>query len=204
MAFKLIDLPYDDDALAPAVSAETLSYHHGKHHQAYIDKTNKAIEGTDHADKSLEEVVAAARGSDQGLFNNAAQSWNHGFYWHSMAGDGGSASDELKSMIDSAFGSTGALEDKLKERGAGHFASGWVWLVEKGGELTIEETHDGDTLADKDGVNPLLVIDLWEHAYYLDHQNKRPEYLDAVVGSKLNWSFASENLARGTIWEYPA
>ncbi|GMM92595.1 superoxide dismutase [Qipengyuania sp. MTN3-11] len=203
MAFKLIDLPYDDSALAPAVSAETLSYHHGKHHQAYIDKTNKAIEGTDLADKPLEDVVAAARGSDQGLFNNAAQSWNHGFYWHSMTGEESSASDELKSMIDSAFGSTDGLKDKLKERGAGHFASGWVWLAEKGGELTIEETHDGDTLADKNGLNPLLVIDLWEHAYYLDHQNKRPEYLDAVVGSKLNWSFASDNLARGNTWRYP-
>ncbi len=203
MAFKLIDLPYSDDALAPAVSAETLSYHHGKHHQAYIDKTNKAIEGTDHADKSLEEVVGAARGSNQGLFNNAAQSWNHGFYWHSMVGEESAASDELKSMIESAFGSVDGLKEKLKERGAGHFASGWVWLAEKGGALTIEETHDGDTLADKEGTNPLLVVDLWEHAYYLDHQNSRPAYLDAVVGKKLNWSFASENLARGDTWTYP-
>ena len=204
MAFKLIDLPYADTALDPAISAETLSYHHGKHHQAYIDKTNKAIEGTDHADKSLEEVIGAARGSDQGLFNNSAQSWNHGFYWHSMAESETSPSDELKSMIESSFGSVDDLKSKLKDRGAGHFASGWVWLAEKGGSLSIEETHDGDTLADKDGVNPLLVIDLWEHAYYLDHQNKRPEYLDEVVGNKLNWSFASENLARGETWEYPA
>lgn len=203
MAFKLIDLPYSDTALAPAVSAETLSYHHGKHHQAYIDKTNDAIEGTEHADKSLEEVIAAARGSNQGLFNNSAQSWNHGFYWHSMAGEETAPSDELKAKIESAFGSIDALKDKLKERGAGHFASGWVWLAEKGGELTIEETHDGDTLADRDGINPLLTIDVWEHAYYLDHQNKRPAYLDAVVGSKINWAFASENLARGTTWTYP-
>ena len=161
MAFEVTPLPYEDTALAPAVSAETLSYHHGKHHKAYIDKTNAAIEGTDHADKSLIEVISAARGSDQGLFNNSAQSWNHGFYWHSMAADGGEPTDELKSMIDDSFGSVDELKSQLQERGAGHFASGWVWLAEKGGKLTIEETHDGDTLADKDGVNPLLVIDLW-------------------------------------------
>ena len=202
MAFALIDLPYGDTALEPAISSETLSYHHGKHHKAYIDKTNAAIEGSDKADKSLIEVVSSARGSDQGLFNNSAQSWNHGFYWHSLADSETSASDELMSMIKTAFGSVDELKDKLKERGAGHFASGWVWLAEKGGELTIMETHDGDTLADQDGVNPLLTIDLWEHAYYLDHQNKRPEYLEAVQ-DKLNWSFASENLARGTTWEYP-
>ena len=202
MAFELIDLPYEDTALEPAVSAKTLSFHHGKHHKAYIDKTNAAIEGGDLADKSLEDIIAAARGSNAGLFNNSAQSWNHGFYWHSMAADETGASDELKSMIDDAFGSTDGLKEKLAERGAGHFASGWVWLAVKGGKLSIEETHDGDTLADQGEFNPLLVIDLWEHAYYLDHQNARPAYLDAVNG-KLNWKFASENLARGTTWKYP-
>lgn len=202
MAFALIDLPYDDTALEPAVSAKTLSFHHGKHHKAYIDKTNAAIEGGELADKSLEEVIAAARGSNAGLFNNSAQSWNHGFYWHSMAAEETNASGELKSMIDEAFGSIDGLKEKLAERGAGHFASGWVWLAVKDGKLTIEETHDGDTLADQADVNPLLVIDLWEHAYYLDHQNARPAYLEAVSG-KLNWSFASENLARGTTWQYP-
>ena len=202
MAFALIDLPYDDTALEPAVSAKTLSFHHGKHHKAYIDKTNAAIEGGELADKSLEEVIAAARGSNAGLFNNSAQSWNHGFYWHSMAPEETNASGELKSMIDEAFGSIDGLKEKLAERGAGHFASGWVWLAVKDGKLTIEETHDGDTLADQADVNPLLVIDLWEHAYYLDHQNARPAYLEAVNG-KLNWSFASENLARGTTWQYP-
>ncbi|MFL0357129.1 superoxide dismutase [Erythrobacter sp. GH1-10] len=203
MAFELIDLPYPDTALEPAISANTLSFHHGKHHNAYVSKMNDAIEGTAHADASLEAIIAAARGSNQGLFNNAAQSWNHGFYWHSMAGSETAPSDELKAKIDAAFGSVDALKDQLKARGAGHFASGWVWLAEKGGELSIEETHDGDTLADQDGVNPLLVIDVWEHAYYLDHQNARPSYLDAVVGSKINWAFASENLARGTTWTYP-
>ena len=202
MAFELIDLPYEDTALEPAVSAKTLSFHHGKHHKAYIDKTNAAIEGGDLADKSLEDVIAAARGSNAGLFNNSAQSWNHGFYWHSMAAEETGASDELKSMIDDAFGSADGLKEKLAERGAGHFASGWVWLAVKGGKLSIEETHDGDTLADQGEFNPLLVIDLWEHAYYLDHQNARPAYLDAV-NDKLNWKFASENLARGTTWKYP-
>ena len=202
MTFEVTPLPYEDTALAPAISAETLSFHHGKHHKAYVDKTNAAIDGTAHADKSLEEVISAARGSDQGLFNNSAQSWNHGFYWHSMAADGGTPTDELKSMIDDSFGSVDELKSQLQDRGAGHFASGWVWLAEKGGKLTIEETHDGDTLADKDGVNPLLVIDLWEHAYYLDHQNARPAYLKAVTEQKLNWSFASENLTRGTTWSY--
>ncbi len=115
MAFEVTPLPYADTALAPAISAETLSFHHGKHHKAYVDKTNAAIEGTDHADKSLEEVIAAARGSDQGLFNNSAQSWNHGFYWHSMAAEGGKPTDELKTMIDDSFGSV----DELKTQATG-------------------------------------------------------------------------------------
>ena len=203
MAFKLIELPYSESALDPAISSETISYHYGKHHQAYIDKTNSAIEGTDHENKTLKEVIAAARGSDQGLFNNSAQSWNHGFYWHSLSGETTHPSEELETMIKRDFGSTDEVKSKLEERGAGHFASGWVWLAEKNGKLSIEETHDGDTLADSD-FNPLLTIDVWEHAYYLDHQNKRPEYLKAVLKDKLNWSFASENLARGTAWEYPS
>jgi Fe-Mn family superoxide dismutase len=203
MAFEVTPLPYADTALEPAISAETLSFHHGKHHKAYIDKTNAAIAGTDMADDDLETVIKKARGSNQGLFNNAAQSWNHGFYWHSLCADTGNPSDELGSMISDAFGSVDELKKQLKERGAGHFASGWVWLVEKGGKLAIAETHDGDTLADQEG-NPLLVIDLWEHAYYLDHQNARPAYLEAVIEGKLNWSFAGENLARGTTWKYPS
>ena len=202
MAFQLIPLPYDDNALDPAISAETLSYHYGKHHQAYIDKMNAAIDGTDHADQPMEAIIAAARGSNQGLFNNAAQSWNHAFYWHSMTGKSTAPSGDLAAKINEAFGSLDALKDALKSRGAGHFASGWVWLAEKDGKLSIEETHDGDTLADSE-FNPLLTIDVWEHAYYLDHQNKRPAYLDAVVDGKLNWAFAAENLERGSTWIYP-
>jgi Fe-Mn family superoxide dismutase len=201
MAFEVTPLPYSDTALEPAISAETLSFHHGKHHKAYVDKTNAAIAGTDMADDELETIVKKARGSNQGLFNNAAQSWNHGFYWNSLCETSGSPSDELKSMIDDAFGSAEDLAKQLKDRGAAHFSNGWVWLVEKGGKLEIGETHDGDTMADQD-CNPLLVIDLWEHAYYLDHQNLRPKYLEAVVDSKLNWGFAAENLARGSTWKY--
>ena len=203
MAFTLVDLPYADTALEPAVSAHTLSFHHGKHHKAYVDKMNAAIAGTDHDSAALEDVVAATRGANQGLFNNAAQTWNHAFYWHSMAASETEASAELAAKIDEAFGSMDELKAQLKARGAGHFASGWVWLAEKDGALSIEETHDGDTLADS-GFNPLLTIDVWEHAYYLDHQNARPAYLDAVVDHKINWAFASENLARGSAWTYPA
>lgn len=202
MAYQLIDLPYPDTALEPAVSAQTLSFHHGKHHNAYVTKMNDAIDGGPHADAAMEDIIAAARGSNQGLFNNAAQSWNHGFYWHSMAAEETAPSDDLKAKIEEAFGSVDELKSLLKSRGAGHFASGWVWLAEKDGKLSIEETHDGDTLADSD-FNPLLTVDVWEHAYYLDHQNARPAYLDAVVDNKLNWAFASENLARGTTWTYP-
>ncbi|WP_379554102.1 superoxide dismutase [Qipengyuania sp. DGS5-3] len=202
MAFTLLALPYADTALDPAISAQTFSFHYGKHHQAYIDKMNAAIDGTDHADKSMEEIVAASRGSNQGLFNNAAQSWNHGFYWHSLAPSETAPSAELTDMINDAFGSVDELKKQLADRGAGHFASGWVWLAEKDGKLSIEETHDGDTLADS-GFNPLLTVDVWEHAYYLDHQNARPAYLSAVIGGHLNWSFASENLARGSVWVYP-
>lgn len=202
MAFEVTPLPYEPTALEPAISAETLSFHHGKHHKAYIDKTNAAIAGTDLENAALEDVIRSARGQNQGLFNNSAQSWNHGFYWNSLTPSAGQPSEELQSMIDSAFGSTEALETQLKERGVGHFSNGWVWLLERGGQLEIGETHDGDTFADQDA-NPLLVIDLWEHAYYLDHQNLRPKYLEEVVGGKLNWAFAAENLNRGTTWKYP-
>jgi Fe-Mn family superoxide dismutase len=203
LAFEITPLPYDKDALAPAISAETLGFHHGKHHKAYVDKTNAAIEGTDMAGDDLETVIAKARGSNQGLFNNAAQSWNHAFYWNSLSPNAQQPSGDLAQKIDAAFGSLDALKTKLAERGAGHFASGWVWLAEKDGTLSIEETHDADTLADS-GFNPLLTIDVWEHAYYLDHQNLRPDYLKQVIDGHINWSFAADNLARGTVWKYPS
>jgi len=203
MAFELIALPYDSGALEPAISARTLSFHHGKHHKAYIDKTNAAVAGTDLAGADLVTVIGKARGSNQGLFNNAAQSWNHGFYWNSLSPTAQQPSGELAQKIDAAFGSFDELKKKLAERGAGHFSNGWVWLAAKNGALSIEETHDGDTLADT-GTLPLLTIDVWEHAYYLDHQNVRPDYLKQVIEGHINWAFAAENLARGTAWTYPA
>ena len=202
MAFELIPLPYAEDALEPAISAKTLSFHHGKHHKAYVDKTNSLIDGTELDGKPLREIVAAARGKNQPLFNNAGQAWNHGFYWHSLTPRPSEPSGPLGEAIAASFGSLDELKKKLAADGAGHFASGWVWLAAKSGGLSVEQTHDGDTLADS-AMNPLLVIDLWEHAYYLDRQNARPAYLDAVIG-QLNWDFAAENLARGSAWQYPA
>ena len=202
MAFDLIDLPFAKDALEPAISAKTLSCHHGKHHKAYVEKTNKAIAGTALAEADLETVIAKSRDKDKALFNNAAQAWNHGFYWNSLSPDGGAPAGELAELIDKGFGSLDAFKEKFAAIGAAHFASGWVWLAEMDGELFIEETHDGNTLADSK-MNPLLVLDVWEHAYYLDHQNDRPAYLEGVI-ALLDWEFAAENLARGAVWKYPA
>lgn len=202
MPVSLMPLPYGTDALAPAISAETLAVHHGKHHKGYVDKTNAATADGPLADAPLEAIVAAARIDQPKLFNNAAQSWNHGFYWASLNPAGGAPAGELRMAIERDFGSVEALKAELAQRGADHFASGWVWLASANGRLAVLETHDGDTLADQSAV-PLLVIDLWEHAYYLDRQNVRPDYLKAVIDDRLNWDFAAENLARGTAWTYP-
>jgi Fe-Mn family superoxide dismutase len=207
MAFELMPLPYPEDALAPAISAETLRYHHGKHHKAYVDKTNEALSGTELVRADLETVIAAARHGDKALFNNAAQAWNHCFYWHSLTPEDDRPGGELLRWIETSFGSLDDLRHELVERGTRHFGSGWLWLVTRRGRLSIKETHDAETLADAGDeaeLQPLLVIDLWEHAYYLDHQNQRTEYLEQVVGQHLNWDFAAENFARGTIWRCPA
>jgi Fe-Mn family superoxide dismutase len=204
MTIQLPPLPFGEDALAPAISAETLRTHHGKHHKAYVDKTNAAVEGGELADASLEQIIkASAQNGDQKLFNNAAQAWNHGFYWHSLSAEAKQPSGDLASAIDAAFGSLDALKEELAKQGADHFASGWVWLASREGKLTVVQTHDAETLAHEGG-NPLLVIDLWEHAYYLDHKNLRPDYLKQVIGEHLDWDFAAENLARGSAWTYPA
>jgi len=204
MSITLMPLPYGTDALAPAISSDTLEVHHGKHHKAYVDKTNAAVADGSMADAALEDIIAGARGKDQGLFNNSAQTWNHGFYWASLSPSQTKPQGELASALERDFGSANALTEELAKRGAGHFASGWVWLAAEGGKLTIVETHDADTLADKAGTNPLLLIDLWEHAYYLDYKNDRPGYLKAVLDQVINWEFAAENLARGSRWTYPA
>jgi Fe-Mn family superoxide dismutase len=204
MAISLPPLPYADTALEPAISATTLQTHHGKHHKAYVDKTNAAIEGTDLADKSLEEIVAAAESKgDKGLFNNAAQSWNHAFYWNSLTPASSKPTGDLASAIEGSFGSLDRLREELVSQGAAHFASGWVWLVARGDKLTVEQTHDAATFATGNG-KALLVIDLWEHAYYLDHKNLRPEYLKAVIEKHLNWTLAAENFDRDARWTYPA
>jgi len=202
MSFDLIDLPYAYSALEPAISRETLQFHHDKHHKAYVDKTNAALKGTVLAEADLETVIAKSRDKDKALFNNAAQAWNHGFYWNSLSPDGGAPEGELGELVEKGFGSLDQFKEKFAQAGAGHFASGWVWLAEHQGELFIKETHDADTLADGE-MNPLLVLDVWEHAYYLDYQNERPKHLEAAI-ALLDWDFAAENLARGSVWRYPA
>jgi Fe-Mn family superoxide dismutase len=208
MTISLLPLPYADTALEPAISATTLQTHHGKHHKAYVDKTNAALVGGDHTQASLADIIAAAAASDdKGLFNNAAQVWNHGFYWHSLSPEAQTPTDDLAAAIYSTFGSFDALKEELAQQGAAHFASGWLWLVSCEGLLSVEQTHDAATFAvpgANGNANPLLVIDLWEHAYYIDHKNVRADYLSEVIAAHLAWNFASANLARGTPWTYPA
>lgn len=196
MAFALPDLPYSRDALAPAISKETLDYHYGKHHQAYVNKTNDAIKGTDHDGKSLVEVVRAAKANDnQGLFNNSAQVWNHTLLWNSYSPDGGGApSGKLADMIDNSFGSLADFKTAFKEKATGNFASGWTWLCESGGKLEIVNTDDADTPLVHDGKKALLTLDVWEHAYYLDKQNDRGAYVDDFLEKLINWDFAAANL----------
>jgi Fe-Mn family superoxide dismutase len=204
MAIILSPLPYADDALSPVISATTLQTHHGKHHRTYVDKTNAATEGTDLADASVEEIVAAAtKTGNKALFNNSAQTWNHGFYWYSLSPSATTPSADLATAIDAAFGSLDALKAELVAQGTAHFASGWVWLVAKDGKLSVEQTHDAASYADLSGV-PLLVLDVWEHAYYLDHKNVRPDYLKKVTEGHLNWDFASANFASAALWTYPS
>ena len=197
--FKLAPLPWDDDALAPTISANTISFHYYKHHQAYVDMLNKLVEGSPFADLKLEEIVqktsGAADAKEKKIFNNAAQVWNHDFYWHSLTPTKTAPSAQLDSAIAAAFGSRDELLVKLAEAGRDQFGSGWAWLVSKGGKLSIEKTSNAETPMAK-GVNCLLTVDVWEHAYYLDYQNARPKYLESVLGKLLNWNFASTNLTK--------
>lgn len=207
MTIALTPLPYPETALAPAVSAVTLQTHHGRHHRAYVDNVNAAIKGGPHAQANLADIItAAAQTDDKALFNNAAQAWNHGFYWHSLSPAAQAPDATLLSAIESTFGSFDALKDRLLQQGTAHFGSGWVWLVKRGTLLSVEQTHDAATFAvagpGGDAV-PLLAIDLWEHAYYLDYRNVRKTYLDKVIGDHLAWAFASENFARAAVWTYP-
>jgi Fe-Mn family superoxide dismutase len=197
MAFSLPDLPYGRGDLAPHISEETLNYHHGKHHQAYVTNLNGLIEGTDLADKSLEEIIkiAAADKSKAGLFNNAAQVWNHTFYWHSMKPNGGGKpTGKIADKIESDLGGYDQFVKDFKAAGGGQFGSGWAWLVLKDGKLAITKTPNAETPLTEAGVTPILTMDVWEHAYYLDYQNSRPNYMDAFINNLINWDFANKNL----------
>ena len=190
----LAPLPYADDALAPTVSAKTISFHYGKHHAGYVKTLNGLIAGTKYEGLSLGEIVAASRDAgDTAIFNNAAQIWNHDFYWRSLApaGKGGAPSEPLLAAINGAFGSLDACKTALADAAVKRFGSGWAWLLCRDGKIVVERTPNAETPAGLTGVKPLLVVDVWEHAYYLDWQNQRAAYVKAVVDGHLNWSAAS-------------
>ena len=192
----LPDLPYRRSALDPHVSERTLDFHYGKHHAAYVTNANKMIEGTPLADKSLEEIVQVAAGdaSKAGLFNNSAQVWNHTFFWNSMApSGGGQPSGEIGKRIDADFGSYDQFREAFVTAATTQFGSGWAWLVEDGGKLAVTKTANADTPL-VHGQKPLLTIDVWEHAYYLDYQNRRPDFVNAFLDHLANWEFAEGNI----------
>lgn len=194
MSFELPALPYAKNALEPHISAETLEFHYGKHHQTYVTKLNGLIEGTDFAGKSLEEIVKTSSG---GVFNNAAQVWNHTFYWNSMAPNaGGEPTGALADAINKTFGSFAEFKAKFNDSAVNNFGSSWTWLVKKAdGSLAIVNTSNAATPITEAGVTPLLTVDLWEHAYYIDYRNVRPNYLEGFW-KLANWSFAAANFAK--------
>ena len=189
-------LPYAENALDPVISANTLGFHYGKHHMAYLNNLNKLIAGTEFADMPLEKIVAATAGKPDkvAIFNNAAQTWNHTFYWHSLKPKGGGEPPAaLKQMIEASFGSVDACRKELATTTISQFGSGWGWLVLEGGKLKVVKTGNADTPMTA-GMKPLLAIDVWEHAYYLDYQNRRADYVNAVLDKLINWEFAFSNL----------
>ncbi|MBC7532927.1 MAG: superoxide dismutase [Fe] [Oligoflexus sp.] len=191
MAFKLPELPYAKDALAPHISAETLEYHYGKHHQAYVDNLNKLVTGTPNENKSLEDLIKT---TDGGIFNNAAQVWNHTFYWYCMKPKGGGApSGKIGEAITKNFGSFDAFKEQFSEAAKTQFASGWAWLVKKAdGSLAIEKTSNaGNPMTS--GLKPLMTCDVWEHAYYVDYRNARPKYVENFW-NLVNWDFVEQQL----------
>ena len=196
--FTLPPLPYADNALEPVISANTISFHYGKHHKTYVDNLNNLVKGTEFESATLESIVNATAGkADKApVFNNAAQIWNHTFYWHSMKPHGGGKpSGKLVQMIDAAFGSYDEFRKQFSATTVSQFGSGWGWLVVDGGALKVVKTGNAEVPFTK-GQKPLLTIDVWEHAYYLDHQNKRAAYVDAVIDRLLNWDFAAATLAK--------
>ena len=194
MAFQLPPLPFEPGALEPTLSAETFDYHHGKHHKAYVDKTNGWIDEKGLAGMSLLQVIDKARNTgDKGLFNNSAQVWNHSFFWQCLAPAGSTEpSSKLAGMID-RFGGKEALLKKLADEAVAHFASGWAWLGLEGDELKVTSYHDADTPV-AHGATPLFTLDVWEHAYYIDYRNARPKFAESVLANVVNWDFVSRNL----------
>lgn len=207
--FVLPDLPYPHDALEPVMSARTLSFHHDKHHAAYVKTLNSQLDKAGSTVDSLESVIRGARSSnDRLLFNNAAQVWNHTFFWFAMTPKPLRPDGQLASAINKAFGDIERLKKAFVKEGAGHFGSGWVWLVADGkGELSIRATHDADDTLTHADMTPVIVCDLWEHAYYLDYQNDRKAFLEAWFDKLANWQFAGHQYAaaigEGKTWHHP-
>jgi Fe-Mn family superoxide dismutase len=192
-------LPWAENALEPAISAKTISYHYGKHHKTYVENANKLIVGTELADLPLDQIVRATAGKTDrvGIFNNAAQAWNHDFYWKSLKPKGGGEPPSaLKAKMDAAFGGVDACRKELANAAVQQFGSGWAWLVLDGDKLKIVKTGNAETPIAQN-MKPLLTIDVWEHAYYLDYQNKRVDYVNALIDKLANWEFAAQNLAKG-------
>ena len=197
MEHTLPALPYAMDALAPHISKETLEFHYGKHHQGYVNNLNKLVAGTPMADQTLEAIIQATAGkTDQtAIFNNAAQVWNHTFYWNSLRPKGGGKpTGALMEHIEKDFGNFDAFKTEFAKAAASQFGSGWAWLVKDGDKLAIVKTGNADTPIAQ-GRKPLLTIDVWEHAYYLDYQNRRTDYIAAIMDHLMNWEFAEQNLA---------
>ena len=196
MTIELPELPYATDALLPYISATTLEFHHGKHHAAYVAKTNQLVESSPLADENLEEIIAAAASDGKtALFNNAAQAWNHEFLWHSMApGGGGKPHGEIAERIEKDFKGYASFAEAFSAAATGQFGSGWAWLALDNGKLEILATANADTPL-VHGKTPLLTLDVWEHAYYLDYQNRRPDYVKMFLERLVNWDFANANLA---------
>ena len=192
MAFELPALPYAQDALAPTISAETMEYHYGKHHQTYVDNLNKAVAGTADENASLEDIIMKAEGP---LFNNAAQVWNHTFFWNSLSPNGGGQpTGAIADRIAADFGGYDEFRAQITDAGLTQFGSGWAWLVEKDGKLAIMKTPNAD-LPMKHGAKALFTIDVWEHAYYIDYRNARAKFIELVLDNLINWDFVNANLA---------
>ena len=193
MSFTLPELPYAKDALAPHISAETIEFHYGKHHQTYVDKLNGLVEGTEMASQSLEDIVKSSEG---GVFNNAAQVWNHTFYWNCLSPNGGgAATGPVADAINAAFGSFDAFKEQFTNSAINNFGSGWTWLVKNAdGSVAIVNTSNAATPLTDASVTPILTVDVWEHAYYVDYRNARPKYMDAFW-ALVNWDFVNQNFA---------